>query len=39
MKIALFGATGMIGSDIAAELDRRGHEVTRVDRSTGADVT
>ena len=29
----------MIGSDIAAELDRRGHEVTRVDRSTGADVT
>ena len=39
MKIVLFGATGMIGSDIAAELDRRGHEVTRVDRSTGADVT
>ena len=39
MKIVLFGATGMIGSDIAAELDQRGHEVTRVDRSTGADVT
>jgi len=39
MKTVLFGATGMIGSDIAAELDRRGHEVTRVDRSTGADVT
>jgi uncharacterized protein len=39
MKIVLFGATGMIGSDIAAELDRRGHEVTRADRSTGADVT
>jgi hypothetical protein len=39
MKIVLFGATGVIGSDIAAELDRRGHEVTRVDRSTGPDVT
>jgi putative NADH-flavin reductase len=39
MKVVLFGATGMIGSEIAAELDRRGHEVTRVDRSTGADVT
>ena len=39
MKVVLFGATGMIGSDIAAELDRRGYEVTRVDRSTGADVT
>jgi uncharacterized protein len=39
MKIVLFGATGMVGSDIAAELDRRGHEVTRAGRSTGADVT
>jgi uncharacterized protein len=39
MKIVLFGATGMVGSDIAAELDRRGYEVTRADRSTGADVT
>jgi len=39
MKIVLFGATGMIGGDIAAELDRRGHDVTRIDRSTGADVT
>lgn len=27
MKLVLFGATGMIGSRIAAELKRRGHEV------------
>jgi putative NADH-flavin reductase len=38
MKIALFGATGMIGSRIAAEATGRGHEVTALSRSTGADM-
>ncbi|WP_431899650.1 NAD(P)-dependent oxidoreductase [Nonomuraea sp. bgisy101] len=33
MKILLFGATGMIGQRIAAELGDRGHEVTGVSRS------
>ncbi|PXW27131.1 NAD(P)-dependent oxidoreductase [Paraburkholderia caballeronis] len=32
LKIALFGATGMIGSRIAAEAARRGHEVTALVR-------
>ncbi|MFI6598137.1 NAD(P)-dependent oxidoreductase [Nonomuraea sp. NPDC050536] len=35
MKILLFGATGMIGQRIAAELAKRGHEVTGVSRSGG----
>jgi len=39
MKIVLFGPTGMIGSRIAAELSRRGHEVVGVSRSTGTDIT
>jgi putative NADH-flavin reductase len=38
MKIALFGATGMVGSRIAAEATDRGHEVTALSRSTGADM-
>ncbi|WP_113716359.1 NAD(P)-dependent oxidoreductase [Arthrobacter dokdonensis] len=40
MKIAIFGATGMVGSQIAAEAVRRGHEVTAISRSGGtvADV-
>jgi putative NADH-flavin reductase len=38
MKIALFGATGMVGSRIAAEATSRGHEVTALSRSTGADM-
>jgi putative NADH-flavin reductase len=38
MKIALFGATGMVGSRIAAEATGRGHEVTALSRSTGADM-
>ncbi|MDZ5662913.1 NAD(P)H-binding protein [Nocardioides sp. S-58] len=38
MKIALFGATGMIGSRIAAEATARGHDVTGLSRSTGGDV-
>ena len=39
MNIVVFGATGMIGSRIAAELKQRGHAVTAATRSTGADVT
>jgi putative NADH-flavin reductase len=39
MKIVLFGATGMIGSRIAAELTARGHEVRGASRSTGTDIT
>ncbi len=33
MKILLFGAAGMVGSRIAAEALRRGHELTAVTRS------
>lgn len=33
LKIALFGATGMIGSRIAAEASRRGHQVTAFSRN------
>lgn len=33
MKIAVFGATGMIGSRLASEAGRRGHQVTAVSRS------
>ncbi|MBT2228240.1 NAD(P)-dependent oxidoreductase [Nonomuraea sp. NEAU-A123] len=33
MKILLFGATGMVGQRIAAELANHGHEVTGVSRS------
>lgn len=33
MKIAVYGATGMVGSQIAAEALRRGHDVTAVSRS------
>ena len=35
LKIALFGATGMIGSRIAAEAARRGHQVTAYSRNPG----
>ncbi|MFC9095267.1 NAD(P)-dependent oxidoreductase [Streptomyces sp. NPDC002387] len=38
MKIVLFGATGMVGSRIAAEAARRGHRVTAVSRSGGSPV-
>ncbi|MEQ4210365.1 NAD(P)H-binding protein [Actinopolymorpha sp. B17G11] len=38
MKIVLFGATGMVGSAIAAEAVRRGHEVVAVSRSGRAPV-
>lgn len=33
MNIAIFGATGMIGSRLVAEAARRGHQVTAVSRS------
>ena len=35
MRIAVYGATGMVGSRIVAEAVRRGHEVTGVTRSGG----
>lgn len=38
MKIALFGATGMVGSRIASEATSRGHQVTPFSRSTGGDL-
>lgn len=37
MKIAVYGATGMVGSQIVAEAAKRGHEITAVSRS-GRDV-
>ncbi len=39
MNIVVFGATGMIGTRIAAELEERGHAETAATRATGADVT
>ncbi|QGN56805.1 NAD(P)-dependent oxidoreductase [Nostocoides sp. HKS02] len=33
MKIALFGASGVVGSRIAAEAVRRGHDVTAITRT------
>jgi len=35
MKIAVYGASGMVGSRIAAEATSRGHEVTGITRSGG----
>lgn len=35
MKIAIYGATGMIGSRVATEAMARGHEVTGITRSGG----
>ena len=35
MKIAIYGASGMIGSRVAAEALSRGHEVTGITRSGG----
>src|SRR5439155_2657050 len=35
MKIAVFGASGMVGSRVAAEAVSRGHEVAGVTRSGG----
>jgi uncharacterized protein len=39
MKIVVFGATGMVGSRITAELERRGHQVIGATRASGADIT
>jgi uncharacterized protein len=39
MNIVVFGATGMIGTRIAAEVKQRGHAVTAATHATGADVT
>jgi uncharacterized protein len=35
MRIAIYGGTGMIGSRVAAEAGRRGHEVTAISRAGG----
>ena len=35
MRIAVYGATGMVGSRIAAEARSRGHEVTGISRTGG----
>src|ERR1700683_756313 len=35
MKIALIGASGNVGSRIAAELSSRGHQVTAIARNPG----
>jgi putative NADH-flavin reductase len=39
MNVVVFGATGMVGSRVLAELEQRGHTVTGATRATGADVT
>lgn len=36
MRIAVYGATGMVGSEVTAEALRRGHEVTAVTRQGSA---
>jgi hypothetical protein len=36
MKIAVYGATGMVGSEVVAEAARRGHEVTALSRKGAA---
>lgn len=38
MRVAVVGATGQIGSYTVAALERAGHEVVLVSRSTGVDV-
>jgi len=38
MKIAVYGATGVIGSRIVAEARQRGHEVTMLARTASAEV-
>jgi uncharacterized protein len=38
MKIAIYGATGMIGREVFAEAARRGHDVSGYSRSGGAGV-
>jgi len=38
-KIAVAGATGRVGHHVVDVLEERGHDVTRMSRSTGVDVT
>lgn len=38
MRIAVAGATGMIGRRLAKELEERGHDVVAISRSNGGDV-
>ncbi len=38
MKIAIFGATGKIGSQVATQLDNKGHEIVRIGSRSG-DIT
>ncbi len=39
MKVAIYGATGMIGSRILRELSSRGHEVIAIARETLRKIT
>lgn len=39
MRIAVAGATGNVGSLTVAALERRGHEVVRISRSLGVDLS
>ena len=39
MKIAVAGATGTIGTKICTELEKRGHQVVPLSRSTGVDAS
>jgi uncharacterized protein len=39
MNIVVFGPTGMIGSEIVAELEKRRHHVTGASRASGTDIT
>lgn len=39
MRVAIAGATGNIGSLTTAALERQGHEVVRMSRSTGVDLS
>jgi uncharacterized protein YbjT (DUF2867 family) len=38
MRVAVVGATGQVGSYSVAALERAGHDVVRISRSTGVDV-
>lgn len=38
MRVAVVGATGQIGTYTVAALERTGHDVVRISRSTGVDV-
>ena len=38
MKIAIFGATGKIGSQVASQLENKGHEIVKIGSRSG-DIT